>query len=233
MKTLLRSFAIVPLGALSLFAMTPKAEETPKAVALQVPTAEPHAQLFPAGALPPILSASDLEAVWRLPFAELPPPEYMRPTTVDVTVIDIEDEVTLRLRCKWAPRKAGEGALAGCAFPMANSCLIYIGPETDRASVGVPRNAVLAHEVGHCNGWPGDHPGARSTLVAQAPPLVVAQVAPAPRRHAPEDAYRHQHYGPPPVYYYPPPGVLYEPSTGRAVACLPTLLSLGFVRFCL
>jgi hypothetical protein len=33
--------------------------------------------------------------------------------------------------------------------------------ETQLAFDGLSYEIVLRHEVGHCNGWPGDHPGMR------------------------------------------------------------------------
>jgi hypothetical protein len=40
---------------------------------------------------------------------------------------------------------------------------------------------------------------------------------------------------PPPAYYppYVPPGVMIIPWEGRTVPCLPTLISFGWVRFCI
>ncbi len=52
----------------------------------------------------------------------------------------------------------GERSLArhGCStFPKDSRCEIWI---IDKAYMGATPKAVLRHEVGHCNGWPGDHP---------------------------------------------------------------------------
>lgn len=44
----------------------------------------------------------------------------------------------------------------GCsAFPKNNRCEIWI---VDKAYMGATPEAVLRHEIGHCNGWPSDHP---------------------------------------------------------------------------
>lgn len=44
---------------------------------------------------------------------------------------------------------------AGCAFPGdGSSCTIFLAKRTRRA----PLDAILLHEIAHCNGWPADHP---------------------------------------------------------------------------
>jgi len=50
---------------------------------------------------------------------------------------------------------------------------------------------------------------------------------PPPQRRPPPPRY----YGPP--VYGPPPGWIFIPSEQRAMPCLPTLLTLGVLRFCI
>jgi hypothetical protein len=71
--------------------------------------------------------------------------------------------------------------------------------------------------------------------LAEAPVAVAQAEEPQPEQVT-EDAPRPPRRRPAPRYAappLPPPGVLYEPWTQRAVPCLPTLLTLGMVRFCI
>ena len=45
----------------------------------------------------------------------------------------------------------------GCSefHPFENRCIIVM---IDKPSLGVSPEAVLRHEIGHCNGWPSNHP---------------------------------------------------------------------------
>lgn len=42
----------------------------------------------------------------------------------------------------------------GCAVQDKGSCKIWV---IDRPMWGTTTRAVIRHEMGHCNGWPGDH----------------------------------------------------------------------------
>jgi hypothetical protein len=48
-----------------------------------------------------------------------------------------------------------------CATHDPGWCRITIARDEDIKAVGWDPNRVLRHELAHCNGWPGDHPGAR------------------------------------------------------------------------
>ena len=54
--------------------------------------------------------------------------------------------------------------MVGCAIRVADGaeCLIVVGDDNILSGVGVyDSKIVLRHELGHCNGWSGDHAGAR------------------------------------------------------------------------
>jgi hypothetical protein len=53
-------------------------------------------------------------------------------------------------------KSRGVSAFA-CAIHTANYCLILLGPTV------WDNEGILRHEIGHCNGWPQDHRGERST----------------------------------------------------------------------
>ena len=91
-----------------------------------------------------------------LPRVALPPAEFDHPYAGKLTVLKEDNYVFIRHVCADTPN-----AIA-CSFRTYDSvsgetisCLIMLGPDTwedERA---------LRHEMAHCNGWPGDHPGAR------------------------------------------------------------------------
>jgi hypothetical protein len=86
----------------------------------------------------------------------LPPVEFDHAYTGQVIVTKWNDYSLIRFICKDTPNPIA------CSFRTYDSasgetisCLIMLGPDTwsdERA---------MRHEMAHCNGWPGDHPGAR------------------------------------------------------------------------
>lgn len=48
------------------------------------------------------------------------------------------------------------GEQRGCAIPGKDVCIIVTIDKTYKATTP---DAVLRHELGHCNGWPSSHPG--------------------------------------------------------------------------
>ena len=44
-------------------------------------------------------------------------------------------------------------------------CVVYLRDNAEIRRQGWTRQIVLRHEIGHCNGWPGDHRGMRSIVV--------------------------------------------------------------------
>jgi hypothetical protein len=91
-----------------------------------------------------------------LPRVALPPVEFDRAYEGKLTVLKEDNYVFIRHVCSDVPN-----AIA-CSFRTYDSvsgetlsCLIMLGPDVwddERA---------LRHEMAHCNGWPGNHPGAR------------------------------------------------------------------------
>ena len=85
----------------------------------------------------------------------LPPAEYDRAYAGKLTVLKEDNYVFIRHVCADTPNPIA------CSFRTYDSasgetisCLIMLGPDTwsdERA---------MRHEMAHCNGWPGDHPGA-------------------------------------------------------------------------
>lgn len=87
----------------------------------------------------------------------LPPKQYDHPYTEGTLTIEEVDSVPELLAvCKLKQARA-----LGCAFPRAGSCRIVLVRESVIKSYNWTRALMLRHEIGHCNGWPGDHPGVR------------------------------------------------------------------------
>jgi hypothetical protein len=47
------------------------------------------------------------------------------------------------------------------AYRLRNMCHVYIADDEILKAEKMPYDAVYRHEIGHCNGWPGDHLGWR------------------------------------------------------------------------
>jgi hypothetical protein len=89
----------------------------------------------------------------------VPPPEFDHPYKGDLTIVDALDQKQVRAKCPSA--KFTLGVALGCAHRGATYCWIYLAPKVDMKAAGFPRDLILRHEIAHCNGWPGDHRGAR------------------------------------------------------------------------
>lgn len=51
--------------------------------------------------------------------------------------------------------------MLACSFRYATQCNIYIASPQVIAGAGFTTEVVKRHEIGHCNGWPATHEGAR------------------------------------------------------------------------
>jgi len=179
----------------------------------------------------------------------LPPVEFAHPYHGEVLLLRGQSQEALRRICGQQP----EGTLLGCARrPSAGELpFVVMADDATVRAVGWTPNLNALHEAGHLNGSWG-HDGWRDLAqlgvgktrsqpslpeVSAPKPVIVAQAdapveedeppPPPPRRHP----RPREHYGYPPPP--PPPRVLYEPWSQRAIPCLPTLLTLGVIRFCI
>ena len=88
----------------------------------------------------------------------LPPPEFDKPYGGELIVISGQTQERMKQLC---PPAAFPWYL-GCAYPTTvGKCLIVMAREEDINRAGFDIRTVMRHELGHCNGWPGNHPGAR------------------------------------------------------------------------
>jgi hypothetical protein len=86
----------------------------------------------------------------------LPPVEFDHAYSGQVIITKWNDYSLIRFICKDTP-----SAIA-CSYRTYNtvtgapiSCLVMLGPKAH------DDERAMRHEMAHCNGWPGDHPGAR------------------------------------------------------------------------
>jgi hypothetical protein len=87
----------------------------------------------------------------------LPPKEYDHKYTGQLTIIRVNAD-DMQYAC---PRTPISVTTLGCAHVLAAECQIVMLHDNLIEAVGERPTAVLRHEIGHCNGWLGDHRGAR------------------------------------------------------------------------
>jgi hypothetical protein len=90
--------------------------------------------------------------------AVLPPLEYDHPYGCALMITRGDKEVMTK-ECPKTPFRI----TLGCSheYPSTNFCHVFIASDEILKAVGWTYEAVRRHEIGHCNGWPADHPGAR------------------------------------------------------------------------
>jgi len=87
----------------------------------------------------------------------VPPAQYDRTFNgpLLITVVSTSDE--LKQRCF----NFNTPGMLGCAQLYAGKCEIFLLPDELIRERGWTTGLMIRHEIGHCNGWPGDHPGLR------------------------------------------------------------------------
>jgi hypothetical protein len=112
-------------------------------------------------------SPADLNAIARPGRIQmLPPSEYDHPFEGRLLIIDGGDPGMMRLMCE-RTKAPPEMYFLGCASlsPAIRKlygdadCVIIHASEELHARYQWTVNLTVRHEIAHCNGWPGDHPG--------------------------------------------------------------------------
>jgi hypothetical protein len=104
----------------------------------------------------PIFGPADKAALNATPsWRQLPPVEYDRPYDGTLTVLGAGNQEQTQAACGW-PRP-----VLACSYHSGRECTIIHAREDYIVQFKTTLNIVMRHEIGHCNGWPGDHPGAR------------------------------------------------------------------------
>jgi hypothetical protein len=88
----------------------------------------------------------------------LPPLAYDFPYTGKLTVRRVDPD---QMRARRPLPKPGRATI-GCAHIAKGECEVIIADNTTLEFLGFNYDIVLRHELAHCNGWPGDHPGAET-----------------------------------------------------------------------
>jgi hypothetical protein len=95
----------------------------------------------------------------------LPPAAFDKSYKGKLTVVRVntEKEVSAVCAATWLPYKLGCATHSG---PQTKdgawaACRVIIAADDIIREAGYTPEIVLRHELGHCNGWPGDHKGAR------------------------------------------------------------------------
>src|SRR5262249_6210787 len=90
-------------------------------------------------------------------------------------------EEEMYVACRNAVFKYGRAMGCNLRWGMIR-CEIYIVADEVLATVGLDYETTLRHELGHCNGWGGDHAGARyrdgTRLRMEKIPLYVVPLRP-------------------------------------------------------
>ena len=97
-----------------------------------------------------------------------PPLKYDRPYTGDLIYVRLGTEADVRAICP----KSNLPYKLGCAFMSGgktkdgayNRCQVFIVIDEVISRAGFTPDNIYRHEIGHCNGWPGSHEGARLLL---------------------------------------------------------------------
>ena len=122
----------------------------------------------------PLIAVSAAAFAGDRKYYVLPPVEYDHPYKGGrLTWQMARDQQQVRDACPES--KFSIGALA-CTFRYANSCIVIVSDDEIKKA-GFPPDLIRRHEIGHCNGWPSNHPGSRpwQDWAEPAPPAPAAK----------------------------------------------------------
>jgi hypothetical protein len=97
------------------------------------------------------------------PIMILPPVEYDRFYEGDLILKFVPTLEQLRNECN----QPNNHFMLACSYPSNQNCLIIMVEDKIMRAKGWNLGLVLRHEMGHCNGWPGDHAGQRAFVPKQ------------------------------------------------------------------
>src|SRR5262245_57117399 len=87
----------------------------------------------------------------------LPPVQYDKYYEGDLTIRIVQTLDELLAACRGTNRM-----WLACSMVYEKNCIIYMLPDETTRKHGWTTGLLLRHEMGHCNGWRGDHPGERA-----------------------------------------------------------------------
>ena len=88
----------------------------------------------------------------------LPPEEFDRPYNGQIFYQLARDQDHVREICRAA---FNSGKAPGCSRVYPDMCIIVKLSNADMRAIGIDPEVFMRHEIGHCNGWPASHKGAR------------------------------------------------------------------------
>jgi len=95
----------------------------------------------------------------------LPPARYDRPYLGELTVIRLASEADVTMWCPPTNLRFKLGCATHTKIKRENgswtTCRIIMPVDSVIVAAGYTVDAVYRHEIAHCNGWGGDHKGAR------------------------------------------------------------------------
>jgi hypothetical protein len=84
-----------------------------------------------------------------------PPPEYDYLFPGPIIITRKANLTELNRMC------GGNRIIGACGERRSYTCQIFMLEDNELANLGLSFKATIRHEIGHCNGWPGTHPGRR------------------------------------------------------------------------
>jgi hypothetical protein len=114
-----------------------------------------------------VTALAQTEAQFARARLTLPPPEYDHPYSgkLEIHFLPEKEFVTA------CPSPPGLFRTA-CTQRYADRCIIRLRPDVDIDKYPFLADVIVVrHEIGHCNGWPPNHPGIRAAEPATWPPM--------------------------------------------------------------
>jgi hypothetical protein len=122
--------------------------------------------IVPASCQMPLRSAS-AQSKPRTYTHSLPSAPYNEPYTGELRIWRVASSEILRQEfCKFADWGSTNIATA-CVKVRSQRCEIYVVNDSVLKRYDVAYSALLAHELGHCNGWSDDHPNGKVVAVSR------------------------------------------------------------------
>jgi hypothetical protein len=126
----------------------------------------------------PELVSADWEAIAKHPNLNLfPPAHYDHPykgARLNIVEVHTQEEVHSGCKVSYAPVPYILGCVTHDERDKTSSeyeCTVYLHMD-DIAKAGWTVNTILRHEIGHCNGWTGNHLGATHYPAGETSPVV-------------------------------------------------------------
>jgi hypothetical protein len=106
-----------------------------------------------------------------------PPAEFDHGyTDGPVIMIKMSDAKAFKTICPHSLFNGIKYPAVGCAYMLNKACIVIMASKDVASRMGLNTHkddTGIRHEIAHCNGWPGDHPGARTREQAGRAPYDV------------------------------------------------------------